>query len=166
MSTGTDEKKKEKYDHRIKLLLIGDSGKAMNIIIRPIVTYALIIGVGKSGLFLRYCNDSFSSSFDPTIGIEFNTKIAPCGDLKVKLQIWDTGGQERFRTIIPSYFRGAMGIFLVYDVTNEESFTNVRKWMEIITQHSAENVNRILIGNKCDADPTERVSYLQFLFCF
>lgn len=81
-----------------------------------------------------------------------------CNDSKVKLQIWDTAGQERFRTITTAYYRGAMGILLVYDVSDEQSFTNVRNWMRQIDQNAAENVTRILIGNKCDVDPSERVS--------
>ena len=71
---------------------------------------------------------------------------------KVKLQIWDTAGQERFRTITTAYYRGAMGILLVYDVSDENSFVNVRNWMRQIDQNAAENVNRILIGNKADVD--------------
>jgi GTPase SAR1 family protein len=78
------------------------------------------------------------------------------------LQIWDTAGQERFRTITTAYYRGAMGILLVYDVSDMNSFESVRNWMRQIDQNAAENVNRILIGNKCDVDPSERkVSYDQ-----
>jgi Ras-related protein Rab-8A len=87
-------------------------------------------------------------------------------DSKVKLQIWDTAGQERFRTITTAYYRGAMGILLVYDVTDENSFTNVRNWMRQIDQNAAENVNRILIGNKADVDqenPAERVRHCCFM---
>lgn len=127
-----------KYDYLIKLLLIGDSG------------------VGKSCLLLRYSDDSFTSSFITTIGIDFKIKSILIDDSKVKLQIWDTAGQERFRTITTAYYRGAMGILLVYDVSDEASFTNVRNWMRQIDQNAAENVNRILIGNKSDVDPSER----------
>ena len=72
------------------------------------------------------------------------------GGKKVKLQIWDTAGQERFRTITQSYFRGAQGILLVFDVMDRAAFNNVRTWMESIDQHADRSVNRILIGNKCD----------------
>jgi Ras-related protein Rab-8A len=129
-----------KYDYLIKLLLIGDSG------------------VGKSCLLLRYSDDSFTSSFITTIGIDFKIKSILIDDSKVKLQIWDTAGQERFRTITTAYYRGAMGILLVYDVSDENSFINVRNWMRQIDQNAAENVNRILIGNKSDVEPSERVS--------
>jgi len=69
---------------------------------------------------------------------------------RIKLQIWDTAGQERFRTITTAYYRGAMGILLVYDVTDEKSFNNIRNWIRNIEQHATESVNKILIGNKCD----------------
>lgn len=122
-----------------------------------------VAGVGKSCLLLRYSDDSFTSSFITTIGIDFKIKSIMCGDSKVKLQIWDTAGQERFRTITTAYYRGAMGILLVYDVSDEQSFTNVRNWMRQIDQNAAENVTRILIGNKCDVDPSERVSRNRFI---
>lgn len=121
------------YNHLVKLLLIGDSA------------------VGKSSLLLRYSDDQFSSSFITTIGIDFKIKsISLDGDKKVKLQIWDTAGQERFKTITTAYYRGAMGILLVYDVTNSATFRNVKSWMNQIDQHAAENVNKVLVGNKCD----------------
>lgn len=123
----------------------------------PFSSTLLPPGVGKSCLLLRYSDDSFTSSFITTIGIDFKIKSITIGESKVKLQIWDTAGQERFRTITTAYYRGAMGILLVYDVAEESSFSNVRNWMRQIEQNAAENVNRILIGNKCDVDPSERV---------
>lgn len=119
-------------------------------------------GVGKSCLLLRYSDDSFTSSFITTIGIDFKIKSILVDESKVKLQIWDTAGQERFRTITTAYYRGAMGILLVYDVSDENSFINVRNWMRQIDQNAAENVNRVLIGNKADVDsenPSLRVRY-------
>ena len=110
---------------------------------------------------MRYSDDSFTSSFITTIGIDFKIKSILVDDSKVKLQIWDTAGQERFRTITTAYYRGAMGILLIYDVSDENSFVNVRNWMRQIDQNAAENVNRVLIGNKADVDSenaTDRVS--------
>ena len=78
---------------------------------------------------------------------------------RVKLQIWDTAGQERFRTITTAYYRGAMGILLTYDVTDETSFNNVRNWMRNIEQHASENVNKILVGNKCDMEDKRVISH-------
>uniref|UniRef100_K3WMV2 Uncharacterized protein n=1 Tax=Globisporangium ultimum (strain ATCC 200006 / CBS 805.95 / DAOM BR144) TaxID=431595 RepID=K3WMV2_GLOUD len=128
-----------KYDLLIKLLLIGDSG------------------VGKSCVLLRYSDDSFTTSFITTIGIDFKVKTIDIDGKRIKLQIWDTAGQERFRTITTAYYRGAMGILLVYDVTDDHSFQNIRNWMTQIKQNASSNVNKILIANKCDVDPSERV---------
>ncbi|KAG5730300.1 GTP-binding protein ypt2 [Termitomyces sp. T112] len=120
------------YDFLIKLLLIGDSG------------------VGKSCLLLRFCDDAWTPSFITTIGIDFKIRTIELDGKRIKLQIWDTAGQERFRTITTAYYRGAMGILLVYDVTSENSFNNIRTWHANIEQHASEGVNKILIGNKSD----------------
>jgi len=114
------------------LLLIGDSG------------------VGKSCLLLRFSDDQFTPSFITTIGIDFKIRTVELEGKRVKLQIWDTAGQERFRTITTAYYRGAMGILLVYDVTDAKSFDNIRNWVRNIEQHATESVNRMLVGNKCD----------------
>ena len=76
---------------------------------------------------------------------------------KIKLQVWDTAGQERFKTITTAYYRSAMGVLLVYDVTNEKSFQNIRNWMGNLEQHASTDVNKILIGNKCDLVDSRRV---------
>ncbi|KAL1918115.1 uncharacterized protein VTP21DRAFT_3381 [Calcarisporiella thermophila] len=124
--------KSASYDYLIKLLLIGDSG------------------VGKSCLLLRFSDDSFTPSFITTIGIDFKIRTIELDGKRVKLQIWDTAGQERFRTITTAYYRGAHGILLVYDVTDERSFKNIHNWYSNVEQHANEDVNKILIGNKCD----------------
>jgi Ras-related protein Rab-8A len=129
----------DKMDMQIKMLMIGDSG------------------VGKTCLLLRYANDSFSPSFITTIGIDFKIKNIQVDGKKIKLQIWDTAGQERFRTITTSYFRGAQGVVLVYDVTDRKTFISIRNWMAQIQLHADANINRILIGNKCDMNDS-RVS--------
>lgn len=128
------------YDFLIKLLLIGDSG------------------VGKSCCLLRFSEDSFTPSFITTIGIDFKIRTIELDGKRVKLQIWDTAGQERFRTITTAYYRGAMGILLVYDVTDERSFNNIRTWFANVEQHATEGVNKILIGNKCDWEEKRAVS--------
>ena len=107
-------------------------------------------GVGKTCLLLRYANDSFSPTFITTIGIDFKIKNVEVDGKRIKLQIWDTAGQERFRTITTSYFRGAQGILLVYDVTDRRSFESIRNWISQIQQHADVHVNKILVGNKCD----------------
>ncbi|GMH85686.1 hypothetical protein TL16_g10310, partial [Triparma laevis f. inornata] len=128
------------YDMQIKLLMIGDSG------------------VGKTCLLLRYANDSFSPTFITTIGIDFKIKNVEIDTKRIKLQIWDTAGQERFRTITTSYFRGAQGILLVYDVTDRRSFESIRNWISQIQQHADVSVNKILVGNKCDITEEKSVS--------
>lgn len=128
------------YDMQIKLLMIGDSG------------------VGKTCLLLRYANDSFSPTFITTIGIDFKIKNVDIDGTRIKLQIWDTAGQERFRTITTSYFRGAQGILLVYDVTDRRSFESIRNWVSQIQQHADVHVNKILVGNKCDMTDEKVVS--------
>jgi Ras-related protein Rab-8A len=131
------------FDMQIKLLMIGDSG------------------VGKTCLLLRYANDSFSPTFITTIGIDFKIKNIQLDNKRIKLQIWDTAGQERFRTITTSYFRGAQGILLVYDVTDRNSFISIRNWVAQIQMHADVNVNKILIGNKCDCAEQRAISYAE-----
>lgn len=87
-----------------------------------IFLFFLFIGVGKSCLLLRFCDDQFTPSFITTIGIDFKIRTIDLDGKKVKLQVWDTAGQERFKTITTAYYRGAMGILLVYDVTDYKSF--------------------------------------------
>ncbi|OMJ79838.1 hypothetical protein SteCoe_20034 [Stentor coeruleus] len=128
------------YDYLFKLLLIGDSG------------------VGKSSLLLRFADNTYTESFIATIGVDFKIKTIDVESKVIKLQIWDTAGQEKFRTITSSYYRGAHGVIVVYDVTNRETFNNVKNWMGEISRYASENVNRLLIGNKCDCDTKRAVS--------
>ncbi|KAA3681176.1 Ras-related protein Rab-8A [Paragonimus westermani] len=121
------------YDYLFKLLLIGDSG------------------VGKTCLLFRFSEDDFNSTFIATIGIDFKIRTIDIEGKKIKLQIWDTAGQERFRTITTAYYRGAMGIMLVYDVTNVKSFKSINLWMRNIDQHANSSVEKMLLGNKSDA---------------
>ncbi|KAJ8755944.1 hypothetical protein K2173_024489 [Erythroxylum novogranatense] len=129
------------YDYLFKLLLIGDSG------------------VGKSCLLLRFADDSYIESYISTIGVDFKIRTVEQDGKTIKLQIWDTAGQERFRTITSSYYRGAHGIIIVYDVTDEESFSNVKTWLAEIDKFATDNVNKLLVGNKCDLTSKRVVSY-------
>ncbi|CAL5366750.1 unnamed protein product [Camellia sinensis] len=129
------------YDYLFKLLLIGDSG------------------VGKSCLLLRFADDSYLDSYISTIGVDFKIRTVEQDGKTIKLQIWDTAGQERFRTITSSYYRGAHGIIIVYDITDQESFNNVKQWLNEIDRYASENVNKLLVGNKCDLTDNRAVSY-------
>jgi len=131
---------KKTYDLLFKLLLIGDSG------------------VGKTCVLFRFSDDTFNTTFISTIGIDFKIKTVELQGKKIKLQIWDTAGQERFHTITTSYYRGANGILLVYDITQPKTFDNISKWLRNINEHASEDVERMLIGNKCDMEDKRLIS--------
>ena len=116
-------------------------------------------GVGKSSIILRYTKNEFNSQMVSSIGVDFKAKDIIVNNKKVKLQLWDTAGHERFRTITTSYYRGAHGIATVFDLTNRESFEHVEKWLEEINKYAKENVMRFLIGNKSDLVNERQVSY-------
>merc|ERR1712137_195279 len=129
------------YDHLFKLLLIGDSG------------------VGKSCLLLRFADDTYTESYISTIGVDFKIRTIEIGGKSIKLQIWDTAGQERFRTITSSYYRGAHGIIVVYDVTEQDTFHAVERWMTEIERFAGPDVNKMMVGNKCDMVSKKQVDY-------
>jgi len=131
------------FDMQIKLMMIGDTT------------------VGKTSLLLRFADDDFNESVLATIGIDFKIKTMDIDGRRVKLQIWDTAGQERFRTITQAYYRGAMGIFLIYDVTKVKTWENIRNWVGNIEANAPQTVNKILIGNKCDLTAERQVSAAQ-----
>ncbi|TNN14867.1 Ras-related protein isoform 3 [Schistosoma japonicum] len=133
------------YDYLFKLLLIGDSG------------------VGKTSILLRFSDNLFNQTFISTIGIDFKIRTVDIDGKKIKLQIWDTAGQERFKTITTAYYRGAMGIMLVYDITNQHSFNNIKTWMQNIDEHANNDVEKMLLGNKCDVDEKRQISFQQGL---
>ncbi|XP_060064756.1 ras-related protein Rab-3-like isoform X2 [Ylistrum balloti] len=130
----------QNFDYMFKLLIIGNSS------------------VGKTSFLFRYADDSFTSAFVSTVGIDFKVKTVFRQDKRVKLQIWDTAGQERYRTITTAYYRGAMGFILMYDVTNEESFNAVHDWCTQIKTHAWSNACVLLVGNKCDIEESRCVS--------
>lgn len=117
----------------LKFLVIGDSG------------------TGKSSLLLRFTEDTFDPDQGPTIGVDFKPKTFNCHGNVVKLSIWDTAGQERFRTLTASYYRGAHGVILVYDVSRRESFDHIMSWMKEVDVYATNsNMVKMLVGNKID----------------
>lgn len=131
----------EKYsDYVLKLVLIGDSN------------------VGKTAAVRRYVDNVFVKTIVST-GLEFNVKMVHFDDKVVKLQIWDTAGMERYRCITNHFFRGTTGVMVFYDITNSNSFDHVSYWMDLIKTSSApENVEVMLIGNKCDLEHRRMVA--------
>jgi len=125
------------YDHLFKLLMIGDAG------------------VGKSSMLLRFTDDSFDDHIQSTIGVDFKVKHLDVMDKRIKLTVWDTAGQERFRTLTSSYYRGAQGVVMVYDVTRRDSFENLEQWLKEVMLYSPNNgegVVKLLVGNKIDLE--------------
>uniref|UniRef100_A0A8C6HBR9 small monomeric GTPase n=1 Tax=Mus spicilegus TaxID=10103 RepID=A0A8C6HBR9_MUSSI len=137
---GQKDSSDQNFDYMFKLLIIGNSS------------------VGKTSFLFRYADDSFTSAFVSTVGIDFKVKTVFKNEKRIKLQIWDTAGQERYRTITTAYYRGAMGFILMYDITNEESFNAVQDWSTQIKTYSWDNAQVILAGNKCDMEDERVVS--------
>jgi len=129
------------YDYLLKLLLIGDSG------------------VGKSCLLYRFSDDEYSTTYISTIGVDFKIKTYDVDDKVVKLQIWDTAGQERFKAITTSFYRGAHGIVVVYDVSSRATFVNIKSWLYEVDRYAVGAVCKMIIGNKCDMAEHREVSY-------
>jgi len=116
-------------------------------------------GVGKSCLLLRFADDQFQDNFMPTIGVDFKIRTIDSDDKVCKLQIWDTAGQERFKTITSSYYKGAHGIIVIYDITDRDSFNSVHTWMSEVEKYTNDNITRILVGNKTDLEEKRTVSF-------
>ena len=129
------------YEHLFKILLLGDAG------------------VGKSSIIMRYTKNEFNSNMVSSIGVDFKSKDVIVNNKKIKLQIWDTAGHERFKTITTSYYRGAHGIVTVFDLTDRESYEHIEKWLSEINKYAKENVLRFLIGNKSDLIYKRKVPY-------
>ncbi|KAM7157545.1 ras-related protein Rab-27A isoform 1-T4 [Molossus nigricans] len=138
------------YDYLIKFLALGDSG------------------VGKTSVLYQYTDGKFNSKFITTVGIDFREKRVvyrangPDGATgrgqRIHLQLWDTAGQERFRSLTTAFFRDAMGFLLLFDLTNEQSFLNVRNWISQLQMHAyCENPDIVLCGNKSDLEDQRAV---------
>lgn len=131
----------DEYDYLFKLIIIGDSG------------------IGKSCLLNRFADDTYTDAHISTIGVDFKIRTLEVDCKILKLQIWDTAGQERFRTITSSYYRGAHGIMLVFDITNPESFDNLNQWLKEVDNYAKEDARKILVGTKSDLADKRKVAY-------
>ena len=129
------------YDYIFKILLLGDSS------------------VGKTCFLLRYSDDTFTENHISTIGLDYRFKLVNLeNDKKVKLQIWDTAGQDRLRAITKNYYKGAHGIILMYDVTNISTFNNIKSWVTQIRENTTEKIKIVLVGNKIDEEELRKIS--------
>ena len=129
------------FNYMLKYIIIGDSG------------------VGKSNILLQYLQGKFNEEFQTTIGVEFGAKNLNLKDKIYRIQIWDTAGQEMFRSITRSYYKNSVCACVVYDITNRNSFDNIRSWIEDCKKHSPKTVFLVLIGNKNDLESSRKVSY-------
>ena len=121
----------------------------------------IIVGdtcVGKYNILSRYLKDEFRDDSKSTVGVELGSKFLKIKGVGAKLQIWDTPGQERYRSITSSYYKGSHGCFIVYDITNEISFENVDKWYEQAKKETSKEISIILVGNKCDLENERKIS--------
>jgi small GTP-binding protein len=116
----------------LKLILIGDSN------------------VGKTTILLNYIQNDFNEFMNPTLGLENRVKIVDIQGFKAKVQIWDTAGQEKFNALTQQFFRNTDGILLIFDLTDKNSFNNIKKWLNDVKANSDHSIKKILIGNKSD----------------
>jgi len=128
------------YAYLFKYIIIGDTG------------------VGKSCLLLQFTDKRFRPVHDLTIGVEFGARMVTIDEKSIKLQIWDTAGQESFRSITRSYYRGAAGALLVYDITRRDTFNHLTRWLEEALQNGNKNMTIMLIGNKSDLEHRRQVT--------
>uniref|UniRef100_A0A2K5CGX7 Ras-related protein Rab-4 n=2 Tax=Aotus nancymaae TaxID=37293 RepID=A0A2K5CGX7_AOTNA len=133
----------ETYDFLFKFLVIGSAG------------------TGKSCLLHQFIENKFKQDSNHTIGVEFGSRVVNVGGKTVKLQIWDTAGQERFRSVTRSYYRGAAGALLVYDITSRETYNSLAAWLTDARTLASPNIVVILCGNKKDLDPEREVTFLE-----
>lgn len=129
------------YDYALKFIIVGDST------------------VGKSNIMANFTDKRFLANHDTTIGVEFGTKLISLDSTKYKIQIWDTAGQEIFKSITRSYYRGTIGCLLVYDITNRESFESIIQWSEEIKTYCDHEIVVVLVGNKKDIEENRKITY-------
>ena len=128
------------YNYLMKFILIGNSG------------------VGKSCLLFQFIEDRFKGGLEPTIGIEFGTKVMSVQDKTIRLQIWDSAGQENYRSITRSYYRNTICAFLIYDITSRKSFDDVKIWLDEAKTYGNSSMYFVLLGNKCEVKEAREVS--------
>ena len=129
------------FDYLLKYIIIGDAA------------------VGKSNLLLRYVHGQFKPEYQLTIGVEFGAKNIEISSKLFRIQIWDTAGQENFRSITRAYYKNSVCALVVYDISSRDSFNNVMSWIEDCKNQSPKTIFMVLVGNKCDLEDKRQVSY-------
>ncbi|CAD8212269.1 unnamed protein product [Paramecium octaurelia] len=127
------------YNYLFKFIIVGDTN------------------VGKSCLLLQFTDSRFRNEHDATIGVEFGSRNLKINDKQIKLQIWDTAGQESFKSITRSYYRGSIGGILVFDVTSRQSFEDLQKWYQEIQGYACDKIEMVIVGNKIDLEERREV---------
>ena len=125
------------YNYLLKFIIIGDAA------------------VGKSNLLVRYTSGQFKEEYQLTIGVEFGSNNVIIGDNTYRIQIWDTAGQENFRSITRSYYKNTACAIIVYEISNKKSFENISSWIEECKNTAPKSILMVLVGNKCDLDNRE-----------
>ncbi|XP_052827864.1 ras-related protein Rab-4B isoform X1 [Octopus bimaculoides] len=162
--TITDRKMSETYDWRVDA---GDFGlfNTFRIHLGKYFLFKFLVigsaGTGKSCILHQFIENKFKQDSNHTIGVEFGSKVVNVGGKSVKLQIWDTAGQERFRSVTRSYYRGAAGALLVYDITSRETYNALTNWLTDARTLASPNIVIILVGNKKDLEADREVTFLE-----
>eukprot|EP00026_Physarum_polycephalum_P012157 Phypoly_transcript_12435.p1 GENE.Phypoly_transcript_12435~~Phypoly_transcript_12435.p1 ORF type:complete len:224 (+),score=31.48 Phypoly_transcript_12435:80-751(+) len=140
----------------------GNNTKGLQQRMEALSKYKLVFlgdqSVGKTSIITRFMYDTFDSTYQATIGIDFLSKTMYLEDRTVRLQLWDTAGQERFRSLIPSYIRDSSVAIIVYDITSRASFLNTAKWIDDVRSERGTDVIMMLVGNKTDLADRRQVS--------
>ena len=129
------------FDYLFKYIIIGDAA------------------VGKSNILLKYAHNQFKSEYQLTIGVEFGVKNMEIKNKIYRIQVWDTAGQENFRSITRAYYKNSVCALIVYDISNKDSFNNVSIWVDDCRSQSPKTITLVLVGNKCDLEEQRQVTY-------
>lgn len=116
------------------------------------------VNVGKTNIINRYINNDFLDNSQSTVGVDLKTKYYYLDNIKVKEQIWDTAGSEKYQSISGVYYKGADGVLLVYDMTNYQTLENLRNWLSLVRSYISEDAEIFLIGNKSDLEHKKKVT--------
>ena len=130
----------DNFDLILKLLIVGDSS------------------VGKTNFIMRFINNEFNNNYMTTSGIDLKTKDIEVKNKKIRIQIWDTAGQVKYKAITRNLFLKVLGVLIIYDITNEKSYNNLKSWVKLIREECGSHMQIIIVGNKCDLDSERKIN--------